>query len=97
MALSSKTGKKYVTEKLNFITPFNTFGKNEQPEDPLAREITRYLNSDDINTIPWIFTAFPSDEFKKQVGSALLEYVQGNKKWDEVKKIITDKWKSEAK
>ena len=25
------------------------------------------------------------------------KYVQGNKKWDEVKKIITDKWKSEAK
>ena len=94
---SSETGKKYVTEKLNFITPFNTFSENEQPEDPLAREITRYLNDKDINTIPWIFTAFPSDEFKKQVGSALLDYVQGNKKWDEVKKIITDKWKSEAK
>ena len=46
---SSKTGKKYVTEKLNFITPFNTFGKNEQPEDPLAREITRYLNSQVMN------------------------------------------------
>lgn len=94
---SSETGKKYVTEKLNFITPFNTFSENEQPEDPLAREITRYLNDDKIEVIPWIFTAFPSEEFKKAVGNALLDYVQGNKKWDEIKKIITDKWKSETK
>ena len=94
---SSETGKKYVTEKLNFITPFNTFSENEQPEDPLAREITRYLNDDKIEVIPWIFTAFPSEEFKKAVGNALLDYVQGNKKWDEIKKIITEKWKSETK
>lgn len=94
---SSETGKKYVTEKLNFITPFNTFSENEQSEDPLAREITRYLNNENVDNIPWIFTAFPSEEFKKTVGSALLDYAQGNKKWEEVKKIITDKWKSETK
>ena len=95
--LYSEASKKYVTEKLNFITPFNTFSENEQPEDPLAREITRYLNDDKIEVIPWIFTAFPSEEFKKAVGNALLDYVQGNKKWDEIKKIITEKWKSETK
>lgn len=92
---SSDTGKKYVTEKLGFITPFNTFSENEVPNDPLAREISRYMNDDSVENIGWIFTAFPSDEFKRAVGSALLDYVQGNKKWDEVKKIITDKWKSE--
>lgn len=93
---SSETGKKYVTEKLNFITPFNTFSESEQSKDPLAREITRYMNDGNYNNIPWIFTAFPSEEFKKEVGSSLLDYVQGNKKWDEIKKTIIDKWKSEA-
>lgn len=92
---SSETGKKYVTEKLGFITPFNTFSENELPDDPLAREISRYMNDDSVENITWIFTAFPSDAFKKAVGSALLDYVQGAKSWDEVKKIITDSWKSE--
>ncbi len=94
---SSETGKKYVTEKLGFITPFNTFSENEQPDDPLAREISRYLNDDSVKSIPWIFTSFPSEAYKKSVGSALLDYVQGNKKWDEVNKTISDKWKSERK
>ena len=94
---SSETGKKYVTEKLGFITPFNTFSENEQPDDPLAKEISRYLNDDSVKSIPWIFTSFPSEAYKKSVGSALLDYVQGNKKWDEVNKTISDKWKSERK
>lgn len=92
---SSETGKKYVTEKLGFITPFNTFTENELPRDPLAKEISRYMNDKGVKNIPWSFTAFPSEEFKKGVASALLDYVQGAKKWDEVEKAITEKWKSE--
>lgn len=92
---SSDIGKQYVTEKLGFITPFNTFGAEELPADPLAKEISRYMSDNSIKNIPWVFTGFPSEEFKKSVGSALLDYVQGDKKWDDVKQIITDKWKSE--
>lgn len=92
---SSETGKKYVTEKLGFITPFKTFAENELPNDPLAKEISRYMKDDKVKNMPWVFTAFPSEAFKKDVGNGLLDYVQGNKKWEEVKKIITEKWKSE--
>lgn len=92
---SSETGKKYVTEKLGFITPFKTFSESELPNDPLAKEISRYMSDNAIKNIPWSFTAFPSEAFKKDVGSALLEYVQGTKKWEDVRKIISDKWKSE--
>ena len=92
---SSDTGKDYVTNKLDFITPFNTFSETELPNDPLAKEISRYMKDDSVKNIPWIFTGFPSEAFKKEVGSSLLEYVQGNKKWDDVRKSITDKWKSE--
>lgn len=92
---SSETGKKYVTEKLNFITPFNTFTENEQPDDPLAREISRYMEDDKVKNIPWVFTAFPSEAFKKEVGNALLDYAQGSKKWSDVEKAVIDKWKSE--
>ncbi len=92
---SSETGKKYVTEKLGFITPFNTFSEDQTPNDPLAREIIRYMNNDEVTAVPWIFTAFPSEDFKKEVGSGLLDYVQGGKKWEEIEKRIKDKWKSE--
>lgn len=94
---SSETGKKYVTKKLGFITPFNTFKESETPNDPLAKEINRYLNDDNTEVVPWIFTAFPSENFKKETGSALLDYVQGAKSWDEVKNIVVEKWKSERK
>jgi raffinose/stachyose/melibiose transport system substrate-binding protein len=92
---SSETGKKYVTEKLGFISPFNTFKEGERPNDPLASEIDRYLKDEATETVPWIFTAFPSENFKKEVGSGLLDYVQGQADWDALKKTIIDKWKSE--
>ena len=92
---SSDTGKKYVTEKLKFITPFNTFSDDELPDDPLAKEVVRYMRDDSVKTVPWIFTSFPSENFKTEVGNALLEYVQGTKTFDDVKKTVIDKWKSE--
>ncbi len=94
---SSETGKKYVTEKLGFITPFNTFSEDQTPNDPLAREIIRYMNNDKVTSVPWIFTAFPGETFKKEVGSGLLDYVQGTTKWEDLEKRIIDKWKSEKK
>ena len=91
----SQTGKKYVTEKLDFITPFTSFSEDELPKDPLAREVVRYMNDDTKQTIPWIFTSFPSDVFKTEVGGALLEYVQGNKTYEDVEKTVKSMWKSE--
>ena len=92
---SSKTGKDYVTNKLDFITPFNTFSEDELPDDPLAREVVRYMNDESVQTVPWIFTSFPSETFKTEVGSSLLEYVQGSKTWKDVDNTIKSFWKSE--
>ncbi len=92
---SSDTGKDYVTNKLDFITPFNSFSEEELPSDPLAREVVRYMNDESKQTVPWIFTSFPSDVFKTEVGGALLEYVQGGKQWQEIENTIKSMWKSE--
>lgn len=92
---SSETGKKYVTEKLDFITPFDTFSEDELPKDPLAREVVRYMNDESVETVPWIFTSFPSENFKTEVGSSLLEYVQGNKTSEDVTNTVKSFWKSE--
>ncbi len=93
---SSETGKKFVTEKLEFIAPFDTFNDNERPEDPLAQEVIKWMNSADITTIPWSFTVFPSQSFKEDFGASLLQYAQGTKKWEQVKEDFTKSWKNES-
>ena len=90
---SSKTGKDYVVNKLNFISPFNTFDDNEKPDDPLAREVISWMEKDKT-TVEWVFNSFPSLDFKEDVGNALLEYVQGSKSWEDVEKATKDSWKA---
>ncbi len=92
---SSDTGKEFVTEKLDFITPFSTFKEEETPDDPLAREVVRYMNKDNIQNIPWDFTVFPSLTFKENFGAALLSYAQGKKSFDEVKNQVVADWQKE--
>ena len=90
---SSETGKDYAVNKLNFISPFSTFKENERPDDPLAREVIKWMEKDKT-TVEWVFNSFPSQEFKDDFGNALLEYVQGTKSFDDVKKVTVDGWKS---
>lgn len=90
---SSETGKRYVTEELGFVTPFETL-RDAEMTDPLAREVLRWSNEDNITAVPWAFTSFPGTTFKDEVGSALLEYAQGTKSWDQVKAQISSSWKS---
>lgn len=94
---SSESGKNFVTKDLGFIAPFDTFKETEKPEDPLAKEVLRWMEKDDINNIPWIFTVFPSQTFKDDFGADLLQYAQGTKTWDTVKKDVVSLWDSEAK
>lgn len=93
---TSETGKDYVINRLGFIAPFDTFKENEKPSDPLAKEILNWMNKDDIDSIPWNFTIFPSQNFKDKLGSSLLKYAQGTKTFDEVKKEAAESWKKES-
>ncbi len=93
---SSETGKRYVTEELGFITPFNTFSEDETPNDPLAREVVRWMNKEGVKTVPWDFTIFPSQVFKNNFGSYLLQYAQGSKTWEDVVSGTVSDWKSES-
>lgn len=93
---SSKTGKDFVTNKLGFIAPFDTFADSEKPTDPLAIEVLRYMDDPDVQNVSWNFTLFPSQVFKDDFGAALLQYAQGTKNWDDVKTFVVDEWKSES-
>ena len=92
---TSETGKRFVTEKLQFIAPFESFTADERPDDPLAREVVRWMERDDVTTIPWNFTVFPSVAFKEDFGAALLGYAQGAKDWTDVVDTVKTRWKEE--
>ena len=92
---TSDTGKKHVTEELGFIAPFDTFEDAETPQDPLAQEVLRYLGNKDLYNVDWNFVSFPSQTFKDDFGAALLEYANGNMKWEDVKTKVVDEWASE--
>lgn len=94
---SSETGKKFVINNLKLIAPFDTFGEEENPQDPLAQEVVKWMNNPDVINIPWDFTVFPGITFKSDFGAALLQYAQGSKNWDDVKSLFIERWKSESK
>lgn len=85
--ITSEKGKAHMTKDLGFIAPFSTFTAAEQPVDPLAQEVVKYMNDDTKTTVTWNFTSFPSQTFKDNFGASLLQYAQGNKEWDSV---VTD-------
>ncbi|MDD6728443.1 MAG: ABC transporter substrate-binding protein [Eubacteriales bacterium] len=93
---SSETGKDYVTNKLGFIAPFDTFEEDEKPTDPLAKEVLNWMSKDGVTSVPWNFTLFPSQTFKDNFGAALLQYAQGTKTFDEVKEQVISDWASES-
>lgn len=93
---SSETGKKFVIEKLNFIAPFDTFGETERPSDPLAKEVLTWMEKEGTTSVPWNFTVFPSQTFKDNFGSSLLQYAQGTMEWDDLTAKVVSDWKAES-
>ncbi len=93
---TSETGKEYVTEELDFITPFSSFDESEIPDDPLAREVNAWMLREDKFSVDWNFTLFPSQTFKDNFGSALLSYAQGNTPWNTVRDNVIKDWKNES-
>ena len=93
---SSPMGKDYVTNKLGFIAPFDTFAANERPTDPLAVEINNWMSKEGIESCSWNFTLFPSQRFKDDFGSDLLQYAQGTKSWEDVADNVINNWAKES-
>lgn len=92
---SSEKGKKYVTNDLGFNAPFTTFSDSEKPTDPLATEVNKWQAKTDVKNVEWTFQCFPSQNFKNDVGAALLQYTQGKKTWDDIASTVKNSWKSE--
>lgn len=93
---SSDSGKDFVVNRLGFIAPFDTFTDTERPDDPLSREVLRWMDMDNIKNVPWSFTVFPSQTFKEEFGAALLQYAQGSRDWEYVREKVVASWETES-
>lgn len=92
--ISSDAGKDYMVNSLGNSAPFSTFTDAEKPQDPLAKEMYRWMESGKTS-IAWQFTTFPSQDFKDDFGAALLEYCNGNMTWDDVESTVITRWAEE--
>lgn len=92
---SSDEGRAFVVNDLGFNAPFTTFSEDEVPNDPLAKQVAAYTADESLSTIPWVFTAYPSQKFKDDFGGALAQYASGNMEWDQVVSTFVDGWASE--
>ena len=92
--ITNDTGKEYLSQKMGFMTPFNTFTEDDMVMNPLVKIANEYLESGK-EPVSWVFTTIPSEEWKNGVGSALLEYAQGTGEWDDVVSAFVDGWATE--
>lgn len=89
---SSDVGKSFVTNDLQFITVFSTFDASEAPSNPLAVEVSSYLNDTTKSSVPWNFTSFPGQEFKDGLSNHLYAYSQGQEDWEKTNEFVVQKW-----
>ncbi len=92
---TSDYGKNAVINDLGFMAPFSSFGDDEKPSDPLAKEVLNWMAKDGYTSAKWTFAGIPSEGWKSNFGGDLLLYVQDQKSWDDVVTAAKDNWKTE--
>ena len=91
--ITSKTGKDMLSQTMGFTTPFKTFS-DEKSDNPLTEAAVADQKSGKTQ-VSWNFTMMPSEQWKNNLGNALIEYAQGTGDWSAVKKAFVDGWATE--
>ena len=92
--VESDAGKNGLAKEMGFVTPFSTFTEEYLPANPLVAIADEYVKKGTVS-VSWNFTTMPSEEWKNQLGSAMLEYTQGTGSWDAVVTAFVDGWATE--
>ena len=93
--ITSDAGKKALSQDMGFTTPFKTFD-DVKSDNPLTEAAVEDQKSGKTQ-VSWNFTMMPSEQWKNDLGNALLEYAQGTGDWDTVASAFVDGWASEYK
>ena len=91
--VESDEGRDMLANQMGFVTPFTTF-EDYLPSNPLVQANDEYTQAGKI-PVSWNFTTMPSENWKNNVGSALLEYAQGTGEWNAVETAFVDGWATE--
>lgn len=89
----SDYGKDALSKKMGFNTPFRSL-LNVKSDNPLSEAAMEDARLGKVS-VSWNFTMMPSDNWKNNLGSALLEYAKGSAKWDKVKDAFVQGWAKE--
>ena len=92
--VTNQAGIDSISKDMGLTTPFKSF-EDVKSDNPLVQAEISYQDSgkESVSTRPTAM--IPSEEWKNQLGSAMLEYAQGTGDWNAVKKAFVDNWKSE--
>ncbi|OZG53145.1 ABC transporter substrate-binding protein [Alloscardovia macacae] len=90
---SSKQGIESLSKDMGFTVPFKNFA-DVKSENPLVQAAVEDSQSGKT-PVSWNFTMMPSENWKNNLGQALLEYAQGTGDWANVKKAFVDGWAEE--
>ena len=82
-----------MADDMGFVIPF----KGAQESKNLFVKQDAEYTAEGKTPVSWNFPTMPSEEWKNQVGSAMLEYAQGTGEWDAVKTAFVDGWAKEYK
>ncbi|GAA1181900.1 Maltose-binding periplasmic protein precursor [Corynebacterium glaucum] len=91
----SDRGKELVVDELGFIAPFENYGPDDVPDDPLARQVQEALADEEQEAIPWDFQYSPNQQFRDLYGQNLAQYAIGNMPWEDVVAKLKDDWEFE--
>lgn len=93
-AVESDKGRDSMSHDMGFVTPFKTFTGDYVANNPLITAANESIEAGKT-PVSWNFSTIPSENWKNNVGNALLEYAQGTGKWDTVASAFVDGWKTE--
>ncbi len=90
--IESDEGRYALVNDMGFVTPYT---QDMQPGNALQKAAQEDLASG-REPVGWAFTTIPSENWKTNVGAALLEYAQGGAGWERVQTAFVDGWAEES-
>ena len=93
--VTSDTALKAISQDMGLVSPFKGFDNEKyQVTNPLVGVNREYQKAGktDVISVPTV-----SHQWEQNLGSAELNYAQGNGSWDDVVKVFTNDWASEYK
>ncbi|MDK8625133.1 ABC transporter substrate-binding protein [Corynebacterium appendicis] len=91
----SERGKELVVNELGFIAPFQNYGAEDVPNDPLARQVHEALTNPQQEALPWDFQYSPNQQFRDLYGQNLAQYANGNMEWKDLVNRLKEDWNYE--